>query len=1055
MSTCGRLLGVEAGDAAVDGVLIPPRGVDLAALSGPLFDLGEPSNPWREVYAEGLTLSDTSNLKFTHFQGAEGDFNLDDVIEYAVSLVVPAEHPTIVTLAQINEVEFAEGIIINGDLLPRDINPGFPPLARVGNLTYPFLEGHFTNLFAGNIYGLDEGGSTRRVLLEGDAAATPQWITELQSDVNISGFNLDVDFTGPRGPAGADGADGADAVLPSWVASSQSAIPLSGFANDLVLTADSVAWENVLNTPTFFSGSYNDLTNTPTIPSLAGYATESWVSSQGFITEAASLPSWVATSQSAIPLSGFANDLVLTADSVEWADVLNKPTFFSGSYNDLTNTPTIPSLAGYATESWVSSQGFITEAASLPSWVATSQSAIPLSGFANDLVLTADNVEWSDVLNKPTFFSGSYNDLTNTPTIPSLAGYATEAWVTSQDFGADADWASLSGRPLWTDKFIYTQNVGPQMYPTASENYDIVLLDSITPTTNDVYNLGQDGLRWKFVYAMSGRFATDIHVGEITNHARFTYNTASNLMSVSRPLLLPRSPEVSNEAATKGYVDAVVAGGGNHDHPEYEPAKFMKVVEEFGEFYIIPNYEYARTLDEDAILTLGTYYDYATESNNDDLRWTEIWAEDIHAYYVRAENRLVLGELVTNASISYVKSIESIEFSKSIVPKTHDSLDLGKSDLAWKHVYATDIEVADDIKIGNDIRFVDSSGNNVCRLKYHPDGCEVDGHVFPDGTREFDLGKAGDEWRDIYAQFATISGGASIASLETPLLNVTGVMSLNGNKITQVGAPDTGTDVVNKSYVDTAIANITTGTGTGIDWDSISGETKPAIFKDEVDYSVSSETFIPALNYVYDLGTTSSRWGTLHAYGVNAYLSPINAFEGVDAKGKAIVDVAAPTDSADAANKAYVDAEVLNVQIRASLALGMLGFAHIRVDKLSETETNVSFRLSQICVTCNSADEYSSPTLRATVLKNANFPHTLGRTITTTPASSSVGAFESTYTFANIDLDYTFADGYNAMAPVIKFWITRNATRAGIGMTATIAEHAYYHSTLTPQDVYF
>eukprot|EP00873_Tetraselmis_striata_P026608 jgi/Tetstr1/446872/TSEL_003652.t1 len=49
---------------------------------GPLFDLGEPSNPWREVYAEGLTLSDTSNLKFTHFQGAEGDFNLDDVIEY-------------------------------------------------------------------------------------------------------------------------------------------------------------------------------------------------------------------------------------------------------------------------------------------------------------------------------------------------------------------------------------------------------------------------------------------------------------------------------------------------------------------------------------------------------------------------------------------------------------------------------------------------------------------------------------------------------------------------------------------------------------------------------------------------------------------------------------------------------------------------------------------------------------------------------------------------------------------------------------------------------------
>eukprot|EP00873_Tetraselmis_striata_P021324 jgi/Tetstr1/441588/TSEL_029816.t1 len=317
---------------------------------------------------------------------------------------------------------------------------------------------------------------------------------------------------------------------------------------------------------------------------------------------------------------------------------------------------------------------------------------------------------------------------------------------------------------------------------------------------------------------MSGRFATDIHIGEITNHARFTYSTASNLMSVSRPLLLPRSPELSNEAATKGYVDTAVVGGGNHDHPEYEPAKFIKV--------------------------------------------------------------------------------------------------------------------EDDIKIGNDIRFVDSSGNDVCRLKYQPDGCEVDGHIFPDGTREFDLGKAGDEWRDIYAQFATISGGASIGSLETPLLNVTGVMSLNGNKITQVGAPDTGTDVVYKSYVDTAIANITTGTGTGIDWDNIGGETKPAMFKDEVGYNISSETFIPTLNYVYDLGTTSSRWGTLHAYGVNAYLSPINAFEGVDAKGKAIVNVADPTDSADAANKAYVDSATFDF---APFETGTLSTATTRMNLSYQT----------------------------------------------------------------------------------------------------------------------
>lgn len=32
----------------------------------------------------------------------------------------------------------------------------------------------------------------------------------------------------------------------------------------------------------------------------------------------------------------------------------------SGSYNDLTNKPSIPSLSGYATQSWVTSQGYLT-----------------------------------------------------------------------------------------------------------------------------------------------------------------------------------------------------------------------------------------------------------------------------------------------------------------------------------------------------------------------------------------------------------------------------------------------------------------------------------------------------------------------------------------------------------------------------------------------------------------------------------------------------------------------------------------------------------------------
>jgi hypothetical protein len=50
----------------------------------------------------------------------------------------------------------------------------------------------------------------------------------------------------------------------------------------------------------------------------------------------------------AAPFSGSYNDLT------------NKPTLFSGSYTDLTNKPTIPSLTGYATESFVTSRGYLT-----------------------------------------------------------------------------------------------------------------------------------------------------------------------------------------------------------------------------------------------------------------------------------------------------------------------------------------------------------------------------------------------------------------------------------------------------------------------------------------------------------------------------------------------------------------------------------------------------------------------------------------------------------------------------------------------------------------------
>lgn len=85
------------------------------------------------------------------------------------------------------------------------------------------------------------------------------------------------------------------------------------------------------------------------------------------------------------------------AGSVDWANVNGKPTLAtvatSGSYTDLSNKPTIPTVP------------------------------TNVSAFTNDAgYLTG--VSWSEVTSKPTFAtvatSGSYNDLSNKPTIPTV-----------------------------------------------------------------------------------------------------------------------------------------------------------------------------------------------------------------------------------------------------------------------------------------------------------------------------------------------------------------------------------------------------------------------------------------------------------------------------------------------------------------------------------------------------------------------------------------------------------------------------------------------------------
>ena len=86
----------------------------------------------------------------------------------------------------------------------------------------------------------------------------------------------------------------------------------------------------ILNKPELFSGSYSDLTNIPVFADVAVTGSYVDLSDQPHL-------SLVATSGSYADLT---NKPALFSGS--YSDLTNKPTLFSGSYSDLTNKPTIP-----------------------------------------------------------------------------------------------------------------------------------------------------------------------------------------------------------------------------------------------------------------------------------------------------------------------------------------------------------------------------------------------------------------------------------------------------------------------------------------------------------------------------------------------------------------------------------------------------------------------------------------------------------------------------------------------------------------------------------------
>jgi hypothetical protein len=212
----------------------------------------------------------------------------------------------------------------------------------------------------------------------------------------------------------------------------------------------------------FFDGDYNNLTNTPVIPDLTGYATQAWVQNQiattdvGDLTDVNSLLSGGgATTLGAltdVSTTGATTGQVLKYNGTSWEPASDNTSGGGGSnadtldsqdgtyyldYNNFTNTPSIPTdtdttytagtgLTLTGTEfslTYGHFDGLFSSLTSTPTTLAGYGITDAFDGDYTNLTNkpTLFDGDYTNLTNKPTLFDGAFSSLTNTPT--TLAGY--------------------------------------------------------------------------------------------------------------------------------------------------------------------------------------------------------------------------------------------------------------------------------------------------------------------------------------------------------------------------------------------------------------------------------------------------------------------------------------------------------------------------------------------------------------------------------------------------------------------------------------------------------